>query len=258
MLRAAALSLVVLFSVAVVVPIMDSSAHNDRPAKVHRHRRHSRAWWRRHHARIRRRRAIALQRARQQRLEQAKLRGDEAMGASAHHVPTGGLLMDPRGLWSATLPAGWSGRPAEANGEVKLKIFTTDGRPAGYASLSPVNVSASPKALLSVKARKQFLGDFAFGDLRRIVIDKMVAEKGWVTNDFVREVDGRRVYLVTAASASGGAVAQPWSFFFTEIDGHIYSLTTTAPAEFFDQANAGSERLLASFKSAKPATVASR
>ena len=35
-------------------------------------------------------------------------------------------------------------------------------------------------------------------DLAGIVIDKMVASGGWVVNDFVREVNGNRVFVVTA------------------------------------------------------------
>jgi hypothetical protein len=34
-------------------------------------------------------------------------------------------------------------------------------------------------------------------DLKRIVIDKMVSNGGWVVNDFVRDVNGNRVFVVT-------------------------------------------------------------
>src|SRR3954471_15140470 len=61
MLRAAALSLLILVSVAVMLPLVDSSAHNSgRPTvsrRSHMRHRHSRAWWRRYHTRLRRQRA---------------------------------------------------------------------------------------------------------------------------------------------------------------------------------------------------------
>src|SRR5918997_4307681 len=63
MLRAAALSLLVLVSVVVMLPTGDSSAHHNgrssvsRNRRSHMNRRHSRAWWRRYRARMRRKRA---------------------------------------------------------------------------------------------------------------------------------------------------------------------------------------------------------
>lgn len=261
MLRATALSLIVLFSVAVIIPVMDSSAHSGQTVKGRHYKRHSRAWWRRYHARRRRRIAIARQRAREAQRAIAAANAADSSVLSHHVGPLGGgVLMDPRGMWSATLPAGWSNRSTPANGEVKFRIFTPDGRAAGYSDLSPVNVPATPKGLLSAKAQKRFLGDVSFSDLRRVVIEKMLNSNGWVTNDFEQQIDGKRVFVVVAqtAGSQGSSVGtQPWAFYFTEINGHIYSLATTAPSEFYDQATAGSEKLLASFKTtARPSVVA--
>ena len=63
MLRAAVLSLIVLVSVATVIPVLDSAAHGNRTYASKRYKRHSRAWWRRYRARMRKRRAMARQRA---------------------------------------------------------------------------------------------------------------------------------------------------------------------------------------------------
>ncbi|HYJ48150.1 MAG TPA: hypothetical protein VEV81_16175, partial [Pyrinomonadaceae bacterium] len=66
MLRAAALSLLILVSVAVMLPLVDSSAHNSGRAvagrRSHMRHRHSRAWWRRYRARVRRQRETARRR----------------------------------------------------------------------------------------------------------------------------------------------------------------------------------------------------
>jgi hypothetical protein len=254
MLRAAVFSLLVLFSIAVVVPIMDSSAHTGRHSSArHRKHRHSKAWWRRYHARKRYRVKMARLRALERQRSPSTSGALPATEESAHYTPTagGGVLMDARGLWSVTMPVGWSSRTTGNNGEVKFRIFTPDGKPAGYSALKPVDMPESPKPLLASKARK-FLGKVSFTDLRRTVIDKMMTSNGWVTNDYERVVDGKRVFVVsaqTAGSPDGSVGPQPWTFYFTEVDGRLYNLATTAPAEFVEQANSGSEKLLGSFRS---------
>jgi hypothetical protein len=258
MKRAIALSMLVLFSIAVIIPIMDSSAHNDRKHTSHRKHHHSRAWWRRYHARKRRRMHAAQLRI--QRLQPVTngLADAAKPEVLAHHVPNeSGSYVDPNGQWSVTLPAGWNSRTAPSNGEVKFRIFAADGKPAGYSALAGVNVPASLKPMLASKARR-FIGDVSFSDLRKTVIDKMVVSNGWVTNDYERTIDGKRVFVVVAQtgnSSDGNVGPQPWSFYFTEVDGKIYSLSTTASAEFFDQADSGSQQLLGSFKGTTRSTA---
>jgi hypothetical protein len=251
MKRAIALSMLVLFSIAVIIPIMDSSAHNDRTHSGHRRHHHSRAWWRRYHARRR-------HHARMARLKvQPNTRATPLLAAvatpedMAHHLPgAGGPYTDPRGQWSVILPAGWNGRSEPTNGEVKFRIYGADGKPAGYSALVGVNLPSSPRPMLASKAR-QYIGDMSFKDLRKTVIDKMVVSNGWVVNDFERSIDGKRVFVVVAQtgnSPDGASGPQPWCFYFTEVDGKVYSLSTTAPPEFFQRADAGSQQLLGSFK----------
>jgi hypothetical protein len=251
MKRAIALSMLVLFSIAVIIPIMDSSAHNDRRHFGHRKHHHSRAWWRRYHARKRRQRRMARLRMRNLQPVKNGLADAAKPEVLAHHVTAeSGLYLDPSGRWSVTLPAGWNSRTAPSNGEVKFRIFAADGKPAGYSALAGVNVPASPKPMLASKARR-YIGDVSFSDLRKTVIDKMIVSNGWVTNDYERTIDGKRVFVVVAQtgnSPDGSVGPQSWSFYFTEVDGKVYSLSTTAPVEFFDQADSGSQQLLGSFK----------
>lgn len=254
MRRAVVLSLLVLFSIAVIIPVMESSAHGERSRYHHKH--HSKAWWRRYHARRRHMARMARLKARRTPRSESSSK-DTQTAETAGFSSSGGALSDPHGFWKATLPSGWSSRSTGSDGEVKFRIYTQDGRPAGYSALAQVNLPPSPKPILASQARK-FIGNFSFADLRRIVIDKMMNSNGWVINDYQRSLDGREVFVVvaqTAASSDGSVGPQPWSFFFAEVNGKVYSLATTAPSEFYDQANHGSEQLLSSIRSANPPSV---
>jgi hypothetical protein len=91
------------------------------------------------------------------------------------------------------------------------------------------------------------LGGVSFGELRRIVIDKMITAGGWVTNDYEREVGGRRVFVVTAQTpADGRSPEKAWNYYFTEVNGRIYSLTTEASLQSSERVAAEAERFIAS------------
>jgi hypothetical protein len=95
-------------------------------------------------------------------------------------------------------------------------------------------------------------------DLRRTVIDKMIAANGWVTNDLEREINGRRVLLVFAQTAASSDASTPqlsWTFYFTEMEGRIYSLATSVPLEFSDRLALESEQVMASFRNNRSATA---
>src|SRR5437762_1226663 len=100
MKRVLAISMLILCTLAAMIPLADSFAGGpQRPSAARRHRRHrrhSRAWWRRHRRLMRRRRAIAAQRARQRtltaqgRTPEARLSPD-ARAAEAHAILTPAL-----------------------------------------------------------------------------------------------------------------------------------------------------------------------
>ena len=48
------------------------------------------------------------------------------------------------------------------------------------------------------------LAGVSFSDLRRIAIDKMINAGGWVINDYERQVNGARVFVVIAQTPSDG------------------------------------------------------
>jgi hypothetical protein len=258
MLRAAALSLLVLVSVIVMLPTSDSSAHrNGRSAASRRSnmgRRHSRAWWRRYRARMRRKRA-ALRR--QQALLRVRRNGTNLNSMADSHknaalpakLSTVSISKNPAGVGSPALPGGWT-RRIGANGETKFVINAQDGSFVGGASLSVVNAYASTgQPVLTAKTQRALPGGVSFKELRRTVIDKMVTAGGWVVNDFQREIGGRPVYIViaqTAASSDGRNPQQSWVFYFTEIEGRIYSLATNSLPQFADRMASESAQLMAS------------
>jgi hypothetical protein len=262
MLRAAALSLLVLISIATLLPLAHSTAQDGdgRSAASHYRKkkriRRSRAWWRRHRAHMRRKRAAAALKGEPGKtatLENS--RADVAISPKAFYS-TGGTYNDPRGVFSLTMPIGWSNRPVAAGGELRFRVYAPDGRPVGQAALSVVPAPASGSNALSAKARARSLGGVSFADLNRTVIDKMIAANGWVINDMVREINGRRVFIVlaqTAASPETNVPQQSWTFYFTEMDGRIYSLAISAPLEFSDRMTRESEQVMASF-SLKPSS----
>jgi hypothetical protein len=237
MIRASALALLVLVSAAVMLPLVDSSAHNKRPA-VHRHshmgHHHSRAWWRRHRARLRRLRA-AMKRQR----ELQAMRGQSLNAAAESHnlaatdkfSVVGNEFKNP--VSAMSLPNGWSRRGA-ANGEMKFVVSGENGQAVGTATISLVNAQPSGEMMMTARGQRKALGGVPFTDLRRTVIDKMIAANGWVVNDFAREINGKPVFIVqaqTAASTDGRTPQLAWTYYFTEIDGRIYSLTTSSLQE---------------------------
>ena len=62
----------------------------------------------------------------------------------------------------------------------------------------------------------------------------MVNSGGGVTNDYQRDMEGYRVFVVTAQTpADGRSPEKYWNFYFTEITGEL-QLTTNTPLPFSD------------------------
>src|SRR5262249_37367190 len=119
----------------------------------------------------------------------------------------------------------------------------------GQLSLSVVALSRPNPAYLTLREQSRMLAGVNVADLRRIVIDKMLTSGGWVTNDFVREVNGQRVFVVTAKTpADSRSAEQSWSFYFTEINGRIYNLTTNTPAQFSERMATEAEQFIDSLR----------
>lgn len=232
MLRTITLSLLMLISVGVMFPFSSSTAHGIRQSSAshqqRRYRRHSRAWWRRHRARMRLRRA-ALQAHRNSPLA-------PVLGAPGNASVSPSML--PK------LPVGWSNPTVANNGEVRLRSEANSTVPS-QATLSVVARSRPNPAFLTLREQRRMLAGTSFSDLRRIVIDKMISAGGWVINDYERQVNGARVFVVTAQTPSNGrSPEKSWNFYFAEVDGKIYSLTLNAPLQFSDHLAGEGEKFI--------------
>jgi hypothetical protein len=275
-LRVITLTLLVLVTVAGALPITESLAKWSRrsaSAQRKRYRKHSRAWWRRHRALLRARRARAEQRRRLALANRAAgaagintslltFSSPAAPGAAAAlaSTPARATLVRTSALlpFDFAPPHNWSAARKGRAGSAVFSVTTPDGRGSGTAVVAPVSLSPAELAGSPAGPKAKSVGGFPVVALRRTVIDRMVAEGGWVTNDFVQEMQGRRVFVVLAQTGAPGAPAQSLAFYFTEIDGRVYSLATTGPVEFAAPLAAGSEQFMASLRPAAGHNTASQ
>jgi len=256
MLRTIAISLILVLSVGIMLPFTNS-AHGVRQSvqvgQKRHHRYRSRAWWRRHRAR----------------LKQKRLAAELAHRNAVLSLPNNISLGDVSGLSGPALPS----LPATAaitttlpppvmtasvsNGAVRPRVVNpahpafkeTAAKVPGQMNLAVVALSRPNPAFLTSREAKKMLAGVAVGDLRRMVIDKMVASGGWVVNDFVREVNGARVFVVTARTPKDALTPEKaWTFYFTEAGGRIYGLTTDSPVEFADRMTTEAERFIESLR----------
>jgi hypothetical protein len=146
-----------------------------------------------------------------------------------------------------------------SNGETRPRVVNSNhpafraSAPApklpGQMNLAVVALSRPNPAFLTSREEKKMLGGVAVADLRRMVIDKMVSSGGWVVNDFVRDVNGHRVFVVTARTPKDALTPEKaWTFYFTEAGGRIYGLTTDSPVEFADRMTVEAERFIESLR----------
>src|SRR5204863_6832019 len=145
------------------------------------------------------------------------------------------------------LPAGWNNATlANGGGELKFRIEGNATVP-GQGSLAVVARSRPNPAYLTQREQRTMLAGVSFSDLRRIAIDKMINAGGWVINDYERQVNGARVFVVIAQTPSDGrSPEKSWNFYFAEVDGKIYSLTLNTPVEFSDKLTVEGEKFISS------------
>ena len=230
MLRRIAIGLCLLATLVVMIPLVSSTAHNLRAqfsASSHR-RRHSRAWWRRHRAMLRRRQAMLARRRAARALMLARRNGiapTEPKVAGNHAtIPTTLTLPTAPAMTSnAALPNGWA--PVASTGAGSSFRIAPAAGPEASATLTLVAPITGIQPF--GREQKKMVGGASHSELRRSVIDRMVSAGGWVVNDRQREISGRRVFEVIAQTpSSNGKPDQVWNFYFAEIDGKVYALTT--------------------------------
>src|SRR5574338_178999 len=271
MLRPIAIALILVLSVGVMLPFTNS-AHGLRQTvqvgKRRHHRYRSRAWWRRYRARLRQKRLAAEMAHRNammslpQNLSVADLQG--LSGPQLPSLPSNSATtatLPPPGMTAAAPVTAVSNAahasPMVSNGETRPRVvnpnhpaFKSPAAPLpGTMNLAVVAMSRPNPAFLTSREEKKMLGGVAVADLRRMVIDKMAVSGGWVVNDFVREVNGNRVFVVTARTPKDALTPEKaWTFYFTEAGGRVYGLTTEAPVEYADRMTVEAERFIESLR----------
>ena len=254
MLRRIAIGLCLLATLVVMIPLVTSTAHNLRAqfsASSYR-RRHSRAWWRRHRAMLRRRQAMLARRRAARALMLARRNGTaptEPRVAGNHAtIPTTMTLPTAPAMSSnPALPNGWA-PVASTGGGSSFRIAPAAGAEAS-ATLTLVAPTTGNQPF--GREQKKMVGGASFTELRRTVIDRMVSAGGWVVNDRQREISGRRVFEVIAQTpSSNGKPDQVWNFYFAEIDGKVYALTTRASGNN-EKVAADAEKFISGFSPAE-------
>jgi len=242
-----------------MLPFATSTAHNLRfqlTARSHRFHNHSRGWWRRHRAMLRRRQALLAKRRAALAAARTNATATSLTKTSDNHAGPGALAF-PEGVYregsfAMPLPSGWSAGPS-AKGASSFRIVPPDGMPEAQAALAVVAVAPPADANRApVFEQKKTVGGVSVTDLRRSVIDRMIGAGGWVINDRQREIGGHRVFEVIAQTpaTSDGNPEQVWNFYFTEINGRVYSLTTRTAGGYTEKLAADAEKFLSAFRPA--------
>lgn len=256
-------------------------------------KKYSRAWWRSYHRNVKKKKAIAARKralrvkrillARARKLSLAKENTSQA--TLQVQTPKEVVIKDPvvkeaivkepkvvskridrtpkitprvaagEGVENGVLPTGeaapdgWK-RGGMNQNEMQYRVDDESGVTVGSASLSVVERAVGTD---NNTGRNKTLGGIPTNALRRTVIDKMVREEGWVVNDYQKDVNGKKVYIVVAQSPGAGGRIQSRIFYFTEVDGRIYSLATNSPADSAERIAKDSERLINSLhKNGRP------
>ena len=192
-----------------------------------------------------RRRALAEAR---QRPNLAGTSDNHAVFPAAVPLPPA-VFRDAKGTLALSLPSGWLATAAPIKGETNFRVMDPNGSSAGQAALSVVAAAGPQAGRLSLRDQSRVLAGVSYSDLRRTVIDKMISAGGWVVNDMEREMGGRKVFVVVAqtpASNDGHNSEWIWNFYFTEVEGRVYSLSTSAARQTSGRIATDAEKFITS------------
>lgn len=264
MLRAIALVLALMLSLGAIIPLAtdysEAGPKQQQKKKRKKLKKYSKAWWRAYRQRQNRRKALtarklSLQR-RQEMLAKNYAAGDNSTNASvgARRVNTSVKDNSAQSLLPSgeAAPNSWK-RAADSKGELQFRVDDEAGRQIGSAQISVVGPAMGAD---EGNSRNKTLGGVSTGALRRTVIDRMMKEEGWVVNDYQQEVDGKRVFVVVAQSKGANNQIQSRMFYFTEVEGKIYSLATNSNNESSERLARESEKVINSLQRRSRSTQA--
>lgn len=147
----------------------------------------------------------------------------------------------------ATMPAPASNWNAAPRGQLNFGL--EDNARFGDASISVVGPAMENKRILN--RRIKTVGGVTTTALRRTVIDEMIREEGWVVNDYQKDINGKKVYVVVAQAPGADSRVENRMYYFTESEGKIYKVATRAPKEDAERLAEESEKVVHSIQASK-------
>lgn len=260
LVRAIALSLALLIGIGTIIPLATQQTEaGPRKHRKHRHAKHykkySKGWWRQYRARMKRKRALQAHkrslRLRQIRLAKARAANGANPASSPVSRTTSAKTKTPDASAPTVLPSGdpapsgWKAAQSSPS-ELQFRVDNSAGDQVGSASISVVGPAVGQPG---DSPKNKSVGGVATSSLRREVIDRMIRENGWVVNDYQKNIAGQPVYVVVAQSQAKNGALQSRMFYFTEVDGHIYSVATNSPVQESERLAEESEKVINSLKS---------
>ncbi len=275
LVRAVALSLALLIGGAAVIPLATEFAEagprkkRKQRKQAKKYKKYSKRWWRQYRARMKRKkmlqarkRALRLRQIRLARARAAQRSRSRKVSTQRRPAPTVAKAIPVETSPTApTLlpsgdppPSGWRiGQSTPA--ELQFRVDNSAGIQVGSASISVVGPAVGTA---SDFGRNKTVGGVTTTALRREVIDRMIRENGWVVNDYQKDIGGQQVYVVVAQSQARNGQVQSRMFYFTEVDGKIYSVATNSAMPEAERLAEESEKVINSLKArVRPALRAS-
>lgn len=261
MVRAIVLSLALLVGIGVIIPFATNytEAESSKPTKAKKRgwkgvKKYSKRWWQLYRRQERRKKALAS-RKRSLRLRQIRFANARKMaedGNDTTQTKVAKTMPQTKVLDSApamlpsgeTAPKGWKrGQPSTS--ELQFRVDDDNDSNIGSASIAVVGPAIGADG---DNPHNKTVGGVSTSSLRRTVIDKMIREEGWVVNDYQKEIGGKKVYVVVAQSPGAGNSVNARLFYFTEVDGKIYSVSTSAPNDNKQRIEQESEKVINSLQ----------
>ena len=242
--RAIALSLAILIGGGTLIPLATDSVeagpkNKRKKRQAKKYKKYSKKWWRQYRA-MQRKKAANRKRSRALRLRQLRLARAAANGDTTAAQPKAAKQPKVKTPNTKVAADNWSQAQASP-GELRFRVDDSAGSQVGTASISVVGPAVGETVDMP---QKKAVGGVATTSLRREVINKMVQENGWVVNDYQKQIGGRTVYVVEAQSQAKNGQLQSRMYYFTEVDGRIYSVATNSSVDQHERLAAESEKVL--------------
>lgn len=263
--RAIALSLALLIGIGTIIPLAteysSAKVQKQRKSKKKKNwkgvKKYSKKWWSLYRRQQQRKKLLA-KRKRALRVRQILLARDkdlkqvtEASQTSKSKVNKSPVVVEsaPALLPSGeAAPKGWKSNLTSTS-ELQFRVDDDNGSQIGSASIAIVGPAMNTEG--TINAKNKTVGGVPVTSLRSTVIDRMIKEQGWVVNDFQKEIGGKKVYVVVAQSPGAGGLIQSRMFYFTEVDGRIYSVSTSSPNDSSERIVQESEKVIDSLQRRK-------